>query len=148
MTTIEKVLRIATQEKGVAEAPKGSNAGPVLKYGGKFGQPWCCRFVCWCWHEATGNWPTSAGNTGGTGTLWAAAKKDGTRVSAPQPGDIFYKARYEGGKRIGGHVGFVERVEDDGVLRTIEGNLRNAVRRTVRNPDGVIGFIRPKVREC
>lgn len=142
---IDRVLIEAIKTLGMKEQPKGSNKGEILVFGGK-GGPWCCAWVCEIWHRGTGEWPASCGFTRGTGTLWSAAKRDGRHSYVPQRGDIFYKPRYEKGKRVGGHVGFVEYVDGKQIL-TIEGNLNDAVRRGRRDAKDCIGFVRPRVPE-
>ena len=148
MTTIEKVLSIAENEVGVGEEPPGSNLGPCRKYGGTKG-PWCVHFANWCWWKATGRWPTSAGNTGGSFTLIKAAKKDGLwRTSDPMPGDIALKPRYDKGKRVGNHAMIVRLVNESGkIVLTIEGNSNDCVDCRIRDVKDCIGFVRPQVRE-
>ncbi len=141
MTTIDRVLAVAAKYIGMKESPAGSNKGPILIFGGK-GGPWCAAFVCHVWHEATGKYPASCGFTRGTGTLWGAAGKDGTRRFTPERGMLFYKPRYENGRRVGGHVGFVVKVHPDGKrFDSIEGNVSDMVRRYTRDTKDCIGFI-------
>ena len=140
-----RVLFIAAGEIGTAENPPGSNAGPVLRYGGKPGQPWCAWFVCHCFHAAIGRWPAKMNHqTGGTGTLLAAAKRATCVFPKPEPGDIAYKPRFDGkGKKIGGHVGLVAAVSPDGKhVLSIEGNRGDAVRVQVRFTSEWRWFIR------
>ena len=139
------VLHIAAQEIGVAEDPPGSNAGPVLKYGGKPGQPWCCWFVMNRFWAALGRWPAKRKRgTGGTGTLLAAAVRAKCVHAKPEPGDIAYKPRFDGhGRRVGGHVGFVAAVSPDGKrCLSIEGNRGDAVRVQVRAASEWRWFVR------
>lgn len=139
------VLRVALAEVGTVEDPPGSNAGPVLDYGGKAGQPWCCWFVTWCFRRATGRWPADmASQTGGTGTLLTMARKQKLAYRVPEPGDIAYKPRLAAsGRRLGGHVGIVLAVSRDGrQVWTIEGNRGDAVRIQARETAEWRWFIR------
>ena len=145
---IERILEITAGEVGIGEVPPGSNLGPCRKYGGKKG-PWCVHFCNWVWHEATGCWPTSAGNTGGSFTLIKAAKRDGTWIARnPQPGDIALKPRYDerNGKRVrvGNHAMLVAAVNGK-TMTTWEGNSNDKVARRERDVKDCMGFIRGRV---
>jgi hypothetical protein len=151
-----KPLNFAIAEIGKQEIPKGSNWGPdVQKYlksvGINFPASWCMAFVYWCfeeWENITGI-PNPLIKTGGVLAEWnqipAKFKMPAPFVNPPLPGDVFIM---DFGKGLG-HTGFVESVDADGTLHTIEGNTNDTgsregfeVCRRTRHQSLMKGFIR------
>lgn len=136
----EAARRIGVSEEG------GNNRGPRIdawqKRYGMLGQPWCGIFVGLALEKA------GVRGLGARVASVAAIEEDaragraGFRafVSAKQarPGDALIT-------RKGGHVGLVERVDEDGTIHTIEGNTGNgSVQRRAHRPDQVYGAARPR----
>lgn len=153
------VVRAAVDELGVREDPPGSNAGPVLKYGGSppgspgfpgaVGEPWCACFVSWCWARATGGSPF--GFLESAYKIWDWGRRnqklvaDGARLL---PGDVFVILRQD----MHGHVGLVSApspavsgalAAGADLVSTVEGNSRDAVRGLVRARGSLLAFVRP-----
>lgn len=150
MTLAERSLEQAHSQIGVQEFPRGSNAGPgVEKYlnsvGLGKGYPWCMAFVYWCVQEACtlNNEPNPLRKTAGVLAQWNAVPK--LRRTNPQSGDIFIMEFSKGT----GHTGFVEKVNIDGTVLTIEGNTDERASREgymvttrIRPINKMKGFIR------
>ena len=135
-----RVMQAALGEIGTIEDPPASNAGPVLKYGGPAGEPWCAFFVSWCYRFAEP--PSPFGVIGWTPGLIAWGRKHGKLVPAGAPlelGDICVILRNE--QR--GHTFLVAGPEIDGFFSTIGGNERNAVRGGRRRRAALTAVIRP-----
>lgn len=145
-------LDIARAEVGVAEVPKGSNAGPrVLEYLASVGlkaNPWCMAFVYWCVNQACKKLEQKNPlvKTGHVLTQWnkTTLRKLSNRNKNVEPGDIFIM-QFSGGR---GHTGFVLEVKK-GFVVTIEGNTNDdgsregyevAIRQ--RPLSSILGFIK------
>ncbi|MCX6625321.1 MAG: CHAP domain-containing protein, partial [Acidobacteria bacterium] len=135
-----EVLRIATAEIGVLEAPPGSNRGPrvdqylksVKLNPAKGSYAWCAAFVFWCFREASKSLAIDnpAVQTAGALDTWNQAGVRGiVRLSSReavdmpslvQPGMVFVLGT-SGGQ---GHVGIVKQI-DGVILTTIEGNTND-----------------------
>lgn len=144
-------LEYAVSQIGKEEVPRGSNWGDdVKKYlksvGINFPASWCMAFVYWCFEE----WETVTGNinplikTGGVLAQWNQIQAKYKHQKA-EVGDVFIM---DYGKGLG-HTGFVESIDSDGTLHTIEGNTNDSgsregyeVCRRTRRPDKVKGYIR------
>jgi len=147
-------LKIVVAEHGVKEVPNGSNWGPVKKYGGLKGKPWCCWFWSWGNKRAFGSY-TLGKKVGRCMTAWNRAKDrelahhKGDYI--PIPGDAFVML-YRNGKDEftgRGHIGYVLRTKVESgratVINTVEGNSGNRVkigRRKLKSRD-IVGFINP-----
>lgn len=149
MTSVSDLLAVARSQLGVAESPAYSNDTPYTRWAGMVGQPWCDLFVSWCFEQAGmrpseglhAYTPTHAGQFRSRGR-WA----DGMRGA--QPGDVVF-FDFPGAPYRISHVGFVEAVQADGSLITIEGNTNGAgsrdggrVMRHVRR-SSIVGYGRP-----
>lgn len=137
---------VTEKAKGVQEEPLGSNWGPeVEKYGGGKGNPWCCRFVHWVFHDAVGYHITGQGPNGSCYVTFKAARGEDKVIETPTPGDIFFMhRRNKKGKIKGGHTGFVLQVSDDGkTFNTVEGNCGNRVKIGIRETAAMRGFVNP-----
>lgn len=136
MSKYDKLLAevVNTAVRNIGFGEEGSNnSGPFIDAlgGVPYGQPsWCALFVGYCYRRAaelTGiELPFSpyrrldipeagalrlVNRIGDAGRMWRDPKYVG-------PGDVVLW------KRIGGHhIGIIERVDDDGEVHTIEGNV-------------------------
>jgi hypothetical protein len=138
---VAEVVRAAIGEIGTCEAPLGSNAGPVLKYGGEPGQPWCAYFTSWCYRRAEGGSPFGVLASAYKLREWAAGHgrvlADGYAL---HPGDVALVLRED----LHGHVALVVADVGGGMIATVEGNVRSAVRGLVREARAEFNcFIRP-----
>jgi hypothetical protein len=141
-----RVLDRAKRYRGTREEPPGSNRGRDIDRwcrwaNGLTGYPWCAAFVCGMIREACGLVvPTPRRASVGFLEAWArevgSLLKPGTR---PRPGDwIVYRWDADDWPD---HIGIVERVGAIhwrgsyafGTVRTIEGNVDDAVRRKYRS---------------
>ena len=116
---------LAVSQVGVREV--GNNDGPeVDEYqkavdGREGNEAWCMAFVQWLvksTEEKLGVRLVNFKRTEHCLTLWASAKKRGTAVQHPEPGDIMIMQH---GGTTNGHTGIVIVANPDNV-RTIEGN--------------------------
>lgn len=117
MTTAGQLLDVARSQIGTVEQGDGSNP-----YGRAYGMDrvaWCAQFVWWVGQQVDGALiPKSAY----TPTLAAAYQRQGRADRTPRVGSlVFFDWPGDGVDRIS-HVGFVEAVNADGTLTTIEGN--------------------------
>ncbi|MCK9435574.1 MAG: peptidoglycan-binding protein [Synergistaceae bacterium] len=122
------ILEIAVRErmKNIRENPLGSNAGPILKYGGQPGWAWCALFVSWVWREALG--VHRFGKQASCHKLFDVAKKEKAVVQIKDavPGDAYVILHKNGT----GHTGLVLRMplKGDDRFNTISGNEANRVK--------------------
>lgn len=142
--TGSRIVDVALQQLGLAEAPPGSDGGPQIEkfQAGAGPEPWCADFVSWVYNEA------SSPFTGGDGPEWRIAgavrladflRANGTWTErtansfAPQPGDVVQFLYVNSTTSPNDHVGIVEKLEGT-TLHTIEGNSGNQVsRRSYQN---------------
>lgn len=101
------------------------------------GAPWCAAVAS---HVLSNVLPDALGySVSAKGLLHEAAKIGAYHKIghyAPQPGDlIFFERGRTGDAR--GHVGFVESVDPDGTIHTIEGNVKVAKDARNKGPDGI-----------
>lgn len=157
-------IDVAVSQIGNEEIPRGSNWGEhVQKYLASvdvdFPAAWCMAFIYWCVEESgirvsdgTGGLKNPLVKTAGVLRQWnevasqfplSVHKK--MKVSSPQPGDIFIMDHGHGL----GHAGFIESIDPDGLIRTIEGNTNDEgdrdgyeVCRRIRHAEKMKGFIR------
>ena len=132
---LREVLKIARQEVGVKEVPKGSNRGPrVEEYLRSVnlgpGYAWCASFVFWCFRQAainlncfnpltkTASCMNHWANTKGEKILLQDAIKNPQLIT---PGSIFI-IRLKNGR---GHTGIVTG-SGNGLIQTIEGNSNSS----------------------
>ncbi len=160
MTTANNVLAVAVAEIGQGETPPGSNK---TRYGAWFGtnggrggyldgQPWCAMFVCWVMAKAglplTGAQVPDGFAWCPSGVSWFRRLGRWRGPGQLEPGDIVFFDF--SGRGYAEHVGFVERVNPDGTITTIEGNTSEAnntdggrVMRRIRQRTHVLGGGRP-----
>lgn len=150
---IQRVLEEARADlaRGVREVPDGSNRGPGIDQLGEPGQPWCALMVsAWLRRAYV---PHPDGRTmlppmiDGAASVIAFWTKFGRGLGPScrvfQPGDLVLFSRLDSDRNaVGHHIELVE--SDDGVqLVCLGGNVRNAVRRSVRDRTRVIDAARP-----
>lgn len=130
MTTASQVLDVARSFLGYQEG-----RGNDTRFGVWYGMnkaAWCAMFASYCSFEAGLPIPaTTARGYAYCPSGMTYFKRIGRWSSTPQEGaHIFFTFPGEG---VGvNHVGLVERVLDNGVVQTIEGNTEDAVRRRNR----------------
>ena len=117
--TVLKVLHIADAEAGTHEIG-GNDCGPRIKeylasVGLPEGNPFCASFVHWCFEKAGIAWP----KTGDTWALQTWARDHGCYTLTPSHGDVFLLIGGDGNPE---HTGFVEKVNGDNTVGTIEAN--------------------------
>lgn len=132
-------LDYALSQIGVKET--GANAGePHTRFAlrGESPAPWCARFVRWCFANAGASLPGNQWEIGNVAKMRAELAAQGCLLAddaKPVAGDIgFIKGRAESDAGTGNHVFLVEYV-GSAVVRTIEGNLANEVKRFTRRLD-------------
>lgn len=150
---IQRVLEEARADlaRGVREVPDGSNRGPGIDQLGEPGQPWCALMVsAWLRRAYV---PHPDGRTmlppmiDGAADVIAFWTKFGRGLGPAcrvfRPGDLVLLRRLDSDRNaVGHHIELVE--SDDGVqLVCLGGNVRNAVRRSVRDRTRVIDAARP-----
>lgn len=131
-----KVLQRALGEIGTQET--GDNEGPILKYGGNPGEPYCAYFVSWCY--ALAGYPFGKLASAYKILTWAI---EHLRVLAPheliEPGDLLITMR----TRFRGHVAMAVAPEHDGKCSTVGANEGQAVRGNVRRRAACTAVVRP-----
>ena len=148
MTTAGAVLDVARSQIGTRENVKGQQ-----KYGAAYGMDgvaWCNQFVWWCFTQAGAAdlTPKSAY----TPSTYAWYRGKGAADRNPRPGDLAFYDWPDSIPRIQ-HVGFVEAVNADGTITTIEGNTTSGaagnqsagggVYRRRRSQSAVVGYGHP-----
>lgn len=147
MSKLQDFLRIAREQIGVAENPKGSNN---IKYNTAYynqtvsgsGYSWCAVFVWWCMREAgAADLYYDGKKTAYVPSLLTWAKQNKLVVTKPESGDwVIFDWN---SNNIPDHIGIVDEVGTN-TITTIEGNTDDAVRRVVRSWDQTVqAFIRP-----
>jgi hypothetical protein len=133
VTSAGQVLDVARSQIGTVEGAGGST--PYGRAYGMDGQAWCAMFVWWVGQQAGagGLIPKAAY----TPTLAGWYQQRGQADRNPRSGDlVFYDWPGDGVDRIS-HVGFVEAVNGDGTLTTIEGNTTSGAAGDQRQGGGV-----------
>jgi len=137
---LAEVICAAVGEIGVVEDPPGSNAGPVLRYGGELGEPWCADFLTWCYARADGGCPWARASSAWKLETWARAHHRVLPDSAPLvPGDVALLVRAD----FHGHAGLVVADLGGDYIATIEGNVHGAVRALVHPRSTFPVYLRP-----
>jgi hypothetical protein len=128
----QAVVNQGVRDIGIAEVPKGSNAGGVINdflalVGLPPRNPWCCAFRCWLVHHVfvmLGQTPPDI-KTGSTGALVQWAQLNRKIPDSPQPGDaVCVKGNTETGYE---HTATLFKIYPLGLLRTIDGNWGDKV---------------------
>ena len=148
MATAKEILAVARAELGYTESPSGSNRTKYGKWFGLDGQPWCMRFVQWCFRQAGGQDLLPA-LTASCGALMRAAQAKGCWVTGGyQPGDVVIYD-FPGNNVKTDHCGIVEQLSGGGIM-AIEGNTGSGndadggqVQRRVRSNKVILGGFRP-----
>lgn len=150
MSVRAEALRVAATQVGVRET--GRNSGPEVdaylsSVGLGPGFSWCAAFVHWCFvtGAASVQQPNPCPHTAGALRLLALCPAK-WHFDEPEGADVFV---IDHGHGLG-HVGFVEGVNPDGTLRTVEGNTNgggsregDGVYRRTRRPDEINrGYLR------
>jgi cell wall-associated NlpC family hydrolase len=149
---LRHVVKIALAEVGTKEVRP--NRGPILKYGGRPGQPWCGFFVRWCFAQAGVVLPGKFEYQG-----WVQHVVDSCKLAGiwhdvdgfvPALGDIIFFATrvksdpFTSSQQL--HVGIVAGATDY-TVHTVEGNSSDAVdQRSYKTTNKVIsGYARLRV---
>lgn len=140
----DKILVLAAKEIGIAEVPDGSNSGPRVRWyqaatwlGGSF-WPWCAAFCCRMAEQA--GFKLAYKGAGAYAWYDDGAQLVGKKIPRSGwkkviPGDFAVWA-------LGaGHISIVERIDPDGTVHSIDGNVSNMVARRSRPLDQVYGFV-------
>lgn len=135
---VDRVLKLAGEQTGITESPKGSNR---QKFGAEYGWngvAWCAQFVWWVFDRA------AAGGALGIKTASVLELKDHFAKAArftqdPRPGDVVI-FDFGGGRT---HTGLVKEVEDKTVT-TIEGNTSASSKGSQSNGGTVAEKKRPR----
>lgn len=124
-----KALHVATKNIGYGE-DEGNNLGRFIRaIGGKPGAEWCATFVGYCFARAWGllGFPGQGvpfDRSSSAKRLTKNIGRAGRLFTDPRealPGDVICWSRGVLGWQ--GHIGIVERVDPDGIVHTIEGNV-------------------------
>lgn len=147
------VVKVAVDEIGTKESPKGSNRQKYGKEYGVNGTAWCCQFAWWVFKHAGAAALFYGGKkTAYCPTLMNYYKKQGQFVTKNfKSGDIIFFDFNGNGQPD--HVGIVEKITGD-VIYTIEGNTSvgndsngGQVMRRNRSKKNVLGVGRPNYDE-
>lgn len=133
MSTVGRVLDVARSQIGTVQAGNGSNP-----YGRAYGMDrvaWCNQFTWWCLREAGAEHLTPKSAYTPTTAAWYQSRGRANRT--PAVGSlVFFDWPGDGVDRIS-HIGFVEAVNADGTLTTIEGNTTSGAAGNQRMGGGV-----------
>lgn len=154
MATAKQVLDVARKYIGTVEKPNNDVIFNTKYYGHPVNgsqYPWCCVYIWYVFEEANAS---SLFFDGKKTALCQAAMSDYRKkgkffTSNPKPGDlVFFK--FGSSARETNHIGFVEVVNNDGSIGTIEGNTSDAnqnnggmVMRRTRKGSSIVGYARP-----
>jgi hypothetical protein len=123
-----EIVFVASSNVGYGEV-EGNNDGPLIRaMGGKPGQEWCALFAGHCYeraHKRLGVTMPFQRSTGAKRLVknLAAVGRFFTDPLEARPGDLVCWHRRTGLISWKGHVGIVEKVDPDGIIHTIEGNV-------------------------
>ncbi|GAA0970162.1 hypothetical protein GCM10009555_018580 [Acrocarpospora macrocephala] len=153
MTTYsDALLKVADSQLGYAEVNGASKFGEwfgthVAKKPGFKDAAWCDMFVSWAAHQ-TGQ-AENVGQFAWTPDHAKWFQKQGAWGSTPKPGAVvFFDWGHSKNVNAIDHVGLVKSVISDTEIRTIEGNISNAVVSKIRDHDTIVGYGYPdQVRE-
>jgi len=120
------VASVARSEIGRGEEIANNQGDDVVRYraGRKGSGAWCAAFVSWCAEEACRRLDVAMpfARSGGAKKLYRNIGKAGSFVTVPEAGDVVCWHRGKAGSWQG-HIAIVEKVGDDGIIHTIEGNV-------------------------
>jgi hypothetical protein len=140
MGTAQQALDVARQWIGYKEG--ANNRSTFGAWYGMDYNPWCAMFVSYCLYTTGTPIPISTPKGFAycpTGVNWFKAQK--RWHTTPAVGDLVF-FDWTGGRAGAEHVGFVEKVNADGSVGTIEGNSNSRVERRTRS-GSILGFGRP-----
>jgi surface antigen len=154
----EDVIKLAEKQVGIAETD-GQGGGTKFQDwyattnrakqtmqrdgGGSTGEykdaAWCVMFLSWIGNQLDFN--DQIGSDAWTIAHAQWFKDKGRWGATPKPGAVVY-FDWDGGKSIQGidHVGLVTKVNGDGTMNTVEGNISDSVVSKTRTLDKVVGF--------
>lgn len=124
----ELVVYVARKNLGGGETTANNSGRFIDLIGGKSGEEWCAAFAGYCYqraHELAGQ-PMPFARSLGAKRLTKNLAAVGVKFTDPTlalPGDLICWHRKTGLISWQGHVGIVERVDPDGLVHTIEGNV-------------------------
>lgn len=130
----EKFVSVARGEIGYRESANNGN-----KYGASFGHnhvAWCAYFVSWCAKQSGAPIPTNGSVSGHMQYFKSKGKFRYIGSYIPKAGDLMVQ------KNNASHIGIVESATSS-IVRTIEGNCSNSVRRMNRKYSEITGFCTP-----
>ena len=139
--TIPKWLEIARKEIGVKEVPGEGNNPRIIEYAAtttlaakQDSVAWCSSFVNWCMKQA---------GIPGTGSASARSWLEwGEPIVIPKLGCVVVFKR---GLPPSGHVAFCDHEDiSNGIIRVVNGNMRDMVQISRLSVAGVIGYRWPK----
>lgn len=151
MTFVETLLEFARNQVGIKEATGNNDGTAIAIFTGGRKEPWCAHFVAWCYRTAGKPIPgdivpteTKANPLASVSHMERVFKDLEWLYREPKVGDVvFFKSRGGSDSGPGRHVGLVESIDvKTGSITTIEGNLSNAVKRTIHKLDNprISGF--------
>lgn len=142
MTSVAALLNVARSQLGYREGRNNDT-----KYGAWYGMnhvPWCAQYVAWVAWKASGRKDLVA-PIAYTPALarWFIEQGPDAWGTTPKPGAVAFFDFPDNVNRIQ-HVGYVEKVNDDGTITTLEGNTSAGVAGSQSNGDGVYRRRRPR----
>lgn len=144
MTTPQDVLQIAIGEIGTRENPLCSNHTKYNAWYGMDHVPWAALFVSYCFYHA--GLPLEITTDKGFAYHPHAKqwfKKHGWWHTTPQVGDIVFFDWGLGNDQLPDSVGIVEKVNSDGSIVAIRGNVNDQVKRVTHKGSTIMGYGRP-----
>ncbi|WP_051713487.1 CHAP domain-containing protein, partial [Spirillospora albida] len=138
----QRMVAIAKSQVGIGERKGASKYGTW--YGRSFGKaPWCDMFVSWVARQAG-----VSGKVGRFAYTPAHAqwfKSKGRFDRKPRVGDLVF-FDWKGSRHISriDHVGLVTKVNRNGTVTTVEGNVSDKVMVRTRTMGTIVGFGHPK----
>jgi len=147
---IDALLKVADSQLGYGEGPGGHTKfgqwyqNTHAKEPGYSNAAWCDMFVSWAatqvgLQDAVGQYAWTVEHA-----KWFESK--GAFGDKPVPGAVVF-FDWDGSDDIDAidHVGLVKSVLSDGTIKTIEGNISNAVVSKIRSADTIVGYGYPEV---
>lgn len=123
----QESVRVARTCIGQGEGLRNNEGAFIEKIGGRPGAPWCAAFAGWCYAEAARDMGLVLpfARSSGAKALVKSMGRVGRLFDDPldaRPGDLvaWHRGDEDGWQ---GHVELVARVEPDGVIHTVAGNV-------------------------
>lgn len=131
-----RALRIAESHIGVREAPGEANNPLIVSWGKAAGIDWYRKDAdAWC-AVAVGGWLAEAGLPTTSSALARSYMDWGIRIGEPIPGAVVVFPR--GPNPLYGHVGIVKKVNGDGTIEIVNGNVSNMVKVSTRRVSEIL----------